>query len=273
MIKKISIILVVVFSFICLTGCKEDNPVNTSKRPYSMSEGYVEEYTDFTSIIHWVKNGDLEIYGRIFRPSDFDENKQYPILIMSHGYNTTGADATNSLVKNIVANGMLCYTFDFCGGSPISKSDGEFEDMTVLTEISDLTAIINDFKNMSFVDNTKIALFGSSFGGLVTSVTAGRCHDDIAAVVLQAPAIMVDNDLVNPYEEFDNFDKKFIVLWGTEDDAVNEDVVTDLYDHFGEDRMTLYIVEGAPHSFQPRDYEKCMDDINSYLIEMGIITE
>lgn len=270
--KIIIIILTVIFSLTFLTGCKKE-PVITSVRPYSMSEGYEEEYKSFSSVIHWVKNGDLEIFGRIYRPSDFDENKQYPILIMSHGYNATGADATNSLVKNVVAHGMLCYTFDFIGGSVISKSDGNFEDMTVLTEISDLTVIIEDFKNMSYVDSSKIALFGSSFGGLVTAVTSGRCHEDIAAVVLQAPAITVSNDLVNPYEEFENFDKKFIVLWGTADDAVNESVVTDLFEYFGEDRMTLYIVEDAPHSFQPRDYEKCMDDINTYLIEMGIMAE
>ncbi len=271
--KTIAIILTVLFSLTILTGCKADDPGITPKRPYSMSEGYEEEYKDFSSVIHWVKNGDLEIFGRIFRPSDFDENKQYPVLIMSHGYNATGADATNSLVKNIVAHDMLCYTFDFCGGSVLSKSDGEFEDMTVLTEISDLTAIIDDFKNIDFVDSSKIALFGSSFGGLVTSVTAGRTHEDIAAVILQAPAITVSNDLVDPYEEFDNFDKKFIVLWGTADDSIERSVVTDLFDYFGEDRMTLYIIEDAPHSFQPRDYEKCMDDINAYLIEMGIMAE
>ncbi len=273
MIKKITIILVVLFSLIYLTGCKENDPGITPRRPYSMSEGYEEDYKNFSSVIHWVKNGDLEIFGHIYRPFDFDENKQYPILIMSHGYNTTGANETNSLVKNVVANGMLCYTFDFCGGSTISKSDGKFEDMTVLTEISDLTAIIEDFKSMSFVDNSKIALFGSSFGGLVTSVTAGRCYEDIAAVILQAPAIMASGDLVEPYKEFDNFDKKSIVLWGTADDAVNKSVVTDLFEYFGEDRMTLYIIEDAPHSFQPRDYEKCMDYIDTYLIEMGIMTK
>lgn len=270
--KKFIIVILSMLSIVTiLTGCSEESPI-TSDRPYSMSEGYEEEYKDFSSVIHWVKNGDLEIFGHIYRPSNFDEHKAYPILIMSHGYNATGADQTNSLVKNVVAHGILCYTFDFCGGSVLSKSDGNFEDMTVLTEVSDLTAIIEDFKQMSFIDASKIALFGSSFGGLVTSVTAGRCVQDIQAVILQAPAIMANDGSVDPYEEFDHFNKKFIVLWGTADDAVNEKVVTDLFDYFGENRMTLYIIEDAPHSFQPSDYEKCMDDINQYLIEMGIIT-
>lgn len=257
-------------------ACAETPKPKTKGIPSSEREGYIEEYNGYSSMVHRVDNGGMSIYGRIFRPEGFNEDKKYPVLIMSHGYNATGADHTNFLVKNCVMNGILCYTFDFCGGSVLSKSDGIFEDMTVLTEVSDLTAVISDIKSLKYVEKDKIALFGSSYGGMVTSITAGRCADSVAAVILQAPAfspvVNVGDTEILVFEEFSAFERKFIMLWGTEDSESIYDNCVLCKEYFGEEKCVLHVVQDAPHSFQPRDYEKCIGDINAYLAEMGIIS-
>ena len=257
-----------------LAGCggtKETSaPGNKRKYPASMSEGYEEEYKDFSSMVHRVQSGELSIYGRIFRPAGFDSSKKYPILIMSHGYQTTGADQFNSIVKDMVANGILCYTFDFCGGSPNTRSEGRFEDMTVETEVADLKAVFNDIRQLPYVDSTKIALFGQSMGGLVTTVVVGEYYDSVSALILQAPAFTrALQDGTDPKTLLDKYEKPFLVLWGSEDESVPVDLGHSLKEQFG-DRMNFVLVEGGPHSLQPSDYEKCMCDVNAYLTEMGI---
>jgi dienelactone hydrolase len=235
-------------------------------------EGYTEEFKYGSSVVHRVKNGDMSIYGRVFRPLNFDENKKYPILIMSHGYQTISADQTNSLVRNAMDQGILCYTFDFCGGAPTTRSDGKFEDMTVMTEISDLKAVIEDIKTLPYVDTSRIALFGQSQGGLVTSVVIGEYYDSIRALILQAPAIMkAVEDGTDPVECLQKYPEHFMILWGSEDESVPVDLGYGLQEKFG-DRLTFVLVEGAPHSLQPADYQKCMGDVNAYLQSRDMIS-
>ena len=272
--KRILAIALAAAIVLCMAACAGGNqkPAESSgkKTPVYMREGYVEEHEHYgiSSMVHWVKNGDLNIYGHVFIPNDFDSSKQYPILIMSHGHNDTGKQADNKLVQNVVKSGMICYTFDFCGGSVQSKSDGKYpEDCTVENEVSDLKAVIDDLRSQSYVDTSKIALFGSSMGGAVTTTTAGECADKIAAVILQAPAFNPEQ-----FEGFSRFAGDFIMLWGTEDSQGIHDNCVAATEYFG-DRATFYIVEGAPHSFQPRDYELCMGDIDAYLIKMGVMPE
>lgn len=95
MMKKISIFAIVgamAISAFALNSCspKKTNPTNTTSR--YLREGYTEQFDGFTGVVHWVENTSTQkkIYSRVFKPDDFDENKQYPSLIMSHGFNSVG---------------------------------------------------------------------------------------------------------------------------------------------------------------------------------------
>ncbi len=306
--KKSIIGMIFATASICsLAGCNETKPSSTGKKfPLDQREGYQEKFDGFYSEVHRVKNttDSNSIYGRLFKPDDFSPDKEYPVLIMSHGYNSSGESGTNALVKNILSHGMLCYTYDFCGGSNVSKSEGKTTEMSVLTEITDLESVLADIKEMQFIDDKKIALFGQSFGGLVTSLTAPKHLNDIAGVILQAPALTMSSPYQSEEEipevtenqfmkvgkkfykdlmtidvstEISKWNKDIMIYVGTED-SFHEGVVeksrsytAEQKFHFAEDTETVWMEEGvhivkdAPHSFQKEDFAKIMPEINAYL--------
>ena len=69
--------------------------------------------------------------------------------------------------------GYAAYCFDFCGGSVMgSKSDGKTTDMSVLTEVADLEAVIAHIRSLPYTGNKP--LMGCSQGGFVSAITAAK---------------------------------------------------------------------------------------------------
>ena len=187
----------------------------------------------------YTHNNNLKIYGKLYIPSI--KKEKYPLVILSHS-----AFLTNSSLKSyayqFAKRGFLAYAFDFCGGSSSSKSDGDMKKMTIFTEVNDLKAVINDLKNRKNVDQNNILLFGTSQGGLVSSLVANDYNDIINKLILLYPAFNIPdqaknysstpfnpfgddfiNTLINydPFEHIDNFKKDVIIFHGTNDTTVD----------------------------------------------------
>lgn len=63
---------------------------------------------------------------------------------MSHGIGSTSQMMERAKWPEKAAqDGYVVYTFDFCGGSQNGNSDMDFMDMTVMTEKSDLSAVMD----------------------------------------------------------------------------------------------------------------------------------
>ena len=311
--KKLFITLIAILCALCcafgFAACnKGDNTPPATEKPKhrgELAEGYVQEYdAGFKGTVHWVKNEGtgFEIYSRIFCPANFDESKKYPLLIMCHGFNAHSQDGNSTMVANTVAQGIVCVTFDFCGGgSVLVNSEGKTTDMSVLTEISDLETIIAEMQSMSYIDTSKIALYGQSFGGMVASVTAARHNDEIAALILQAPAIGMANrggytskdeipetSILNymkvgkkffldawdfdSWNEIGNYKKDVLIMYGTADTSINRETIDRASAIYGEEHCTVTILDGAPHSFSNEDYRKVLDDINGFYLKTGLIS-
>ena len=120
-----------------------------------------------------------------------DNQKNYPLVILCHGF--TG-DKENLLLTKLAdeleARGIASIRFDFNGHG---KSDGDFQDMTVLNEIEDAKKV---YDCASKLPNVKcISIAGHSQGGVVTSMVAGELGaKKIKAVVLMAPAAVLRDD-------------------------------------------------------------------------------
>jgi hypothetical protein len=269
-----------------------------------LREGYKVQYDGFYGSVHWITNQTTgnKIYGRLFLPDDFSESKQYPTLIMSHGYNALSEDGTSKVVQNAVAQGMIVYTYDFCGGGRLSKSDGKTTDMTVNTEISDLEYVMSDMQGKAYVDNDKLTLSGRSFGGLVTALTAAKHNNEVAAMILFFPAFSCGNFRVegcetaddvpdtftynyltigkgfakalwdlDPYEVITGYTKNLLILHGDADTSVPVEYSYRAVEAYGEDKAKLHVVAGAEHNFTDENYAEIMPDFNEYLQSMGII--
>lgn len=120
-----------------------------------------------------------------------DNQKNYPLVILCHGF--TG-NKENFLLTNLAddleARGIASIRFDFNGHG---KSDGDFQNMTVLNEIEDAKKIYDYASKLPNVKSISIA--GHSQGGVVASMVAGELGaKKIKAVVLMAPAAVLRDD-------------------------------------------------------------------------------
>ena len=144
----------------------------------------------FTSEDWMVRNGEKTIFGRLYMP--VAEGKR-PAVILSHGYNGCHSDFDREC-RFFAENGVIAYSFDFCGGSARSKSSGASTDMTLFTEKEDLVAVFDALSASESVDEKAVFLLGGSQGGLVTALAAEERKDRVRGMILYFPAFNIPDD-------------------------------------------------------------------------------
>ena len=122
-----------------------------------------------------------------------DGQAKFPLVILCHGF--TGQKESpllKPLADELAARGIASIRFDFNGHG---QSDGDFQDMTIVNEISDAKKVYDYARSLPNV--TDIAIAGHSQGGVVASMLAGDLGvDKIKAVVLLAPASVLRDDAI-----------------------------------------------------------------------------
>ncbi|WP_125770550.1 alpha/beta hydrolase [Companilactobacillus furfuricola] len=117
----------------------------------------------------------------------------FDLAILMHGFTSDRGMNPDQLLYQMAdrlsAEGFATLRVDFNGHG---QSDGAFEDMTVLNEISDGKAILDYARELSGVK--KIYLVGHSQGGVVASMLAGYYSDSIERMILLAPAATLKDD-------------------------------------------------------------------------------
>lgn len=131
----------------------------------------------------------LKIKGTVFLPGKYSGQK-LPIAIVCHEF------MANQLfsfpyAKALARCGYAAFCFDFCGGGLISASQGSSRDMSVMTEIDDLQAVLDFAKTQIYTDERTVLLMGCSQGGLVAALTAAKKVQDVSGLILQYPALCI----------------------------------------------------------------------------------
>ena len=145
------------------------------------------------------------------------------------------------------------------------KSDGKTTEMSVLTEVKDLEAVIDYVKGLSYTNAADVTLMGCSQGGFVSALTAAKWKEQIAKLVLFYPALCIPDDaragkmmfakfdpenlpeIVNcgpmklgrcyvadvigmdPFEEIKDYPGEVLLVHGTEDKIVDWDYAKRAY--------------------------------------------
>lgn len=138
----------------------------------------------------------LTIRGTEYHPqiSQALQGEKLPIAIVSHGF-MDSRDGVRRYAKAFAEMGYLSYCFDFSGGCVAKgKSDGKTTDMSVLTEVKDLEAVIGYAKSREGVDPAKITLMGCSQGGFVSALAAAKPENRIHRLVMFYPALCIPDD-------------------------------------------------------------------------------
>lgn len=241
------------------------------------------------------KYDDVDIFGTLYTPDNGRE--VHPAVILSHGYNCIGEDMKD-IAESLAQNGVLAYTFDYCGGSTRSASSGESVDMSIETEQDNLRHVIDMVSEMEAVDSTKLFLYGESQGGFVAALTGAEMPDRIAGMFLVYPAFSIvdqwlamnPDDMTEPftfmgsmtlsktfydgvprydvYEHIKAFTNHVMIYQGDKDYVVGLEYAKKVDEALPDSELT--VVEGAGHGFGGKDRTLVKDGVCGYFTDNGL---
>lgn len=103
--------------------------------------------------------------------------------MLCHGFLSSKTSSTNNaLTRILTGHGIATFRFDFFGQA---ESEGPFDQITITLAIEQATAAIDLMRQNGF---RRIGLMGSSFGGLVSILTASQ-RADLACLALKCPVV------------------------------------------------------------------------------------
>jgi pimeloyl-ACP methyl ester carboxylesterase len=175
-------------SVICLGHYQHD---------YPLSAGEIKTYRDDSSRKQVFFNGtDARIHGWVYTPNPMIRMfKKSPLVIVAHGLGAQKDMGLDFYCRQFVKNGFACLGIDYrtFGGSDALKSQPKTRNLINpwyhVADIKTVVAAVGTGILGPSIDETKIALWGTSFGGgHVLSVAADlRKNSAIKAIVSQVP--------------------------------------------------------------------------------------
>lgn len=184
----------------------------------------------------------------IMKPKNFDPNKKYPLFMFQYSgpgsqQVTNSWDSGNGYWFNhLVQQGYIVACVD---GRGTGGKGTKFKKVTYMNlgkyEIEDQIAAAKWFGNQTYIDKSRIGIFGWSFGGYMTSLALTKGADVFKMGIAVAPvtnwryydSVYTERFMRTPQENPDGYDKnspinytqlmkgKFLLIHGTADDNVH----------------------------------------------------
>lgn len=105
------------------------------------------------------------------------------VAVLCHGFLSSKTSSTNNaLTRILTSHGIATFRFDFFGQA---ESEGPFDQITITLAVEQATAAIDLMRQKGFLH---IGLMGSSFGGLVSILTAAQ-RTDLDCLALKCPVV------------------------------------------------------------------------------------
>ncbi len=211
--------------------------------------------------------------GMLHRPAT---PEPWPALMMLHGFTGTRVENDRLFVqaaRHFADAGLAVLRFDFYGSG---ESDGDFEEMTIRTELADAAAALDWLTGQPGIDAGRIGVLGLSMGGAVAALLAGQDPRVRALVLWNAvglPAVHFSDipdhgpeaGIVGGLRVGPDFLPEFyatdvvgalrgyagpgLVVQGGADPVIEQREAEALHAALG-DRGTLHIVPQATHTFE-----------------------
>jgi len=239
--------------------------------------------------------GTLKIKGYLLKP---EISGCMPAAIVSHGF-ASNTGTTAKYARHFAELGVATVYFDFCS-SGRSKSDGKSTEMSVLTQKSDLAAVLDKVLSFDFVDRENVVLAGCSQGGLVSALLAAEREADVSKLVLYYPALCIPDDArrgemlgskfdpnnvpqtfralfvklgaiyaldaqkLDPYKEIISYKKPVLICHGSADKIVNLSYAQRAAKEYP--NAKLVVIEGGDHGFLFRGFKQAMQETCNFLL-------
>ena len=192
-----------------------------------------------------------DLYGVLQMP---EGEGPVPLLITCHGFGGSFIGALD-YADYFAAGGYAVFSLDFCGGGLFTRSAGTMTQMSVLTEAKDLNAVIDYFR-----DDPRFGDFflrGESQGGFVASYVAAQRPQDIAGIILEYPAYVLQDDAKRRQLPDGSFPETSTLLWMRIGRIYSEDVTSfDIYEHMAAYGGPVQILHGDKDPLVPMRYSE-----------------
>ncbi len=162
-----------------------------------LSESPLKEYALGKLSIFTIPNKEgIPLYSRLFLPVGFDSTKKYPAVVYLYGgpntqlVNNTWNGGGDLWFQYMAEKGYVVFTLD-CRGSENRGKDFEQATFRQLgtAEMEDQVSGVNYLRKKAWVDTSRMALFGWSFGGFMTTSIMLRYPDLFKVAVAGGPVI------------------------------------------------------------------------------------
>ncbi len=202
----------------------------------------------------YAQRGENRIYGVIYIPQNAGE--QLPAVIFSHGFGGTHAVGT-PYAQALARRGYVVYCFDFCGGSPSSRSDGSTLEMSLFTEQADLEAVISMIRGLDYVDSENLFLMGTSQGGAVSAITGAALANIIRGMILLYPAFVMVDNANELFSSADEIPDTYFFMWMDVGRAYVEPLLDyDIYGEIAAYNKDVLLIHGDADSIVPLSYSQ-----------------
>lgn len=221
---------------------------------FALSAGAESETYAYETQELWAQRDENRIYGLIYIPQNAGE--KMPAVIISHGFggsHRSGAQYARALAER----GYVVYCFDFCGGSPGSRSDGSTLEMSLFTEQADLEAVIAMVRALDYVDADNLFLLGTSQGGAVSALAAAARPQDIRGMVLLYPAFVMVDEANARFQSATDIPETYFFMWMEVGRAYFEPLLDyDIYAAIAAYANDVLLIHGDADSIVPLSYSE-----------------
>jgi len=183
------------------------------------------------------------------KPKNFDPNKKYPLLMFVYGGPGSQQVKNSWLYSNYFWHQMLANEHGYMIACVDNRGTGgkgsDFKKMTYLQlgkhETEDQIAAAKTFGKLSYVDASRIGIWGWSYGGYMSSLCITKGHETFKTAIAVAPVSnwrYYDNiyterfmrtpqengknyDINSPINHVDSIEGNYFIIHGTGDDNVH----------------------------------------------------
>ena len=261
------------------------------------AESKLDAYTIGTIEISTIEAKDgSKLYTRMIKPSDFDPNKKYPVLVYVYGgphaqmITDSWSTGASGWMLWMAEQGYIIYTVDNRGSANRGKAFEEQIHRQVGTvEIEDQMTGVAYLKSLPYVDADRLAVHGWSFGGFMTTSLMLRQPGTFNVGVAGGPVtdwkyyeIMygeryMDQPDQNPegykqaslFTHAENLEGDLMLIHGTVDDVVVMQHSLSLVETFVKAgiQMDFFPYPMHPHNVRGKDRDHLIRKVLEYVME------
>jgi len=263
-----------------------------------VSKNKYDGYTLGSAEIKTIKaaDGTTDLYTRLIKPSNFDPAKKYPVLVYVYGgphaqmITNSFLDGANLWMYWMAEQGYLVFTVDNRGSDNRGFAfESVIHGRLGINEMDDQLKGVEYLKSLPYVDGSRLAVHGWSFGGFMTTSLMLRKPDTFKVGVAGGPVTdwkyyevmygerYMDTPAENPkgFEEAStlNYVKdlkgKLLLIHGTSDDVVVMQNNFALIKKFVEaqKQVDFFAYPMHKHNVLGKDRVHLMTKVLNYIIE------